>query len=118
MSRIRPDESHEKTNRMDEVQLILNEKGEGKFYIMDGDEQIAEMVVALDKDILTVHHTEVLEKAEGKGYAKKLLAAMADHARKNSFKVIPRCTYVHAQFKRRPDDYADIWLRNNPGQEQ
>ncbi len=96
---------------MDEVQLKLNEKGEGKFYIMDGDEQIGEMGVVLDKDTLTVHHTEVLEKAEGKGYAKKLLAAMVDHARKNSWKVIALCPYVHLQFRRRPEDYEDVWLK-------
>lgn len=100
---------------MDEVQLKLNEKGEGKFYIVDDEGEVGEMAVVLDKDILTVHHTEVLERAEGKGYAKKLLTAMVDHARKNNWKVIALCPYVHLQFRRRPDDYADIWLRDQRG---
>lgn len=103
---------------MNEVQLQLNNHGEGKFFIMDGDEQIGEMGVALDGDILTVHHTEVLEKAEGKGYAKQLLTAMVDHARQNSWKVVPLCPYVHLQFRRHPDDYADIWLRDQEGQQR
>src|SRR5215208_2616493 len=96
---------------MDEVQLKLNVKGEGSFYIMDGEEQIGEMVVALNKNILTVHHTEVLEKAESKGFAKKLLSEMVNYARKNSLKVIPLCPYVHLQFRRHPDEYADIWRK-------
>lgn len=97
---------------MDEVQLKLNEKGESSFYIMEGEEQIGEMVVTFNKNNLTVHHTEVLEKAEGKGFAKKLLSEMANYARKNKLKVIPLCPYVHLQFRRHPDEYADIWLRN------
>ncbi|HRN55500.1 MAG TPA: GNAT family N-acetyltransferase [Agriterribacter sp.] len=99
---------------MEDVKLQLDEKGEGHFYILDGEEQVAEMVVSVSNGLLTVYHTEVQPKAEGKGLAKQLLAAMVDHARKNELKVIPLCPYVHAQFKRRPDDYADVW--HKPGQ--
>jgi hypothetical protein len=67
------------------------------------------MVVSISGKNLTVYHTEVSAKAEGKGFAKKMLNAMVEHARKNSLKVIPLCPYVHAQFKRHPDEYADIW---------
>lgn len=94
---------------MEDVTLELDEKGHGHFYILDGEEQVAEMVVSIAGDMLTVYHTEVLPKAEGKGLAKQLLAAMVEHARKNGLKVIPLCPYVHAQFKRHPDDYADVW---------
>jgi predicted GNAT family acetyltransferase len=94
---------------MDDVKLNLNEKGHGAFYIMDGDEQMGEMVVGISGPNLTVYHTEVSTKAEGKGYAKKLLGAMAAYARKNGLKVKPLCAYVHAQFKRHPGEYADVW---------
>ena len=94
---------------MEDVKLELDEKGHGHFHIVDGEEQLAEMAVSIANGLLTVYHTEVLPKAEGKGLAKQLLAAMVDHARKNGLKVIPLCPYVHAQFKRHPDDYADVW---------
>jgi predicted GNAT family acetyltransferase len=94
---------------MEDVKLELDEKRHGHFYILDKEEQVAEMVVSIAGDMLTVYHTEVLPKAEGKGLAKQLLFAMVDHARKNGLKVIPLCPYVHAQFKRHPDDYADVW---------
>ncbi len=96
---------------MDTVQLSLNEKGEGKFFIVDDTEQVGEMVVEIKKDLLTVFHTEVLPQAEGKGLAKKLLVAMTDYARLNNLKVIPFCPYVHLQFRRNPETYADVWKR-------
>src|SRR5438874_4888918 len=96
---------------MDEVKLNLNEKKHGAFYVMEGAEQMGEMVVSITGSNHTVHHTEVSTKAEGKGYAKKLLNEMVDYARKNNLKVIPLCPYVHAQFKRHPLEYADVWNR-------
>lgn len=94
---------------MEDVKLQLDEKGHGHFYISGGERQLAEMVVSISNGILTVYHTEVQPEAEGKGLAKQLLAAMVDHARNNGLKVIPLCPYVHAQFRRRPDEYADVW---------
>jgi hypothetical protein len=94
---------------MEEVKLMLYDKHHGAFYVMDGAEQLGEMVVSLSDLNLTVYHTEVSAKAEGKGYAKKMLNTMVDHARINNLKVIPLCPYVHAQFKRHPEEYADVW---------
>lgn len=94
---------------MEEVQLKLNEKNHGHFYINKNDEQIAEMIISISGNDLTVYHTEVLPKGEGKGLAKKLLTAMVDYARKNNLKVIALCPYVFAQFKRHPEEYSDIW---------
>jgi uncharacterized protein len=96
---------------MEEVQLSLDEKGHGHFYIAQEGEQIAEMEISVSKDKLTVYHTEVLPKAEGKGFAKLLLTSMVDYARKNALKVVPLCPYVHAQFKRHSQDYADVWIK-------
>ena len=94
---------------MEEVKLKLDEKGHGHFYINENNEQVAEMIIGISGNDLTVYHTEVLPKAEGKGLAKELLNAMADYARKNKLRVIALCPYVFAQFKRHPDAYSDIW---------
>jgi hypothetical protein len=51
----------------------------------------------------------VLKTAEGKGLGKKLLEEMVNYARKNKLKVIALCPYVFAQFRRHPEEYADIW---------
>lgn len=99
---------------MDEVKLILNDKGQGGFIIRDeqGHKKIAEMVMSIAGDKLTVYHTEVLPEAEGKGYAKKLLDTMVAYAREHKLKVIPLCPFVHAQFKRHPENFSDIWERS------
>ena len=95
---------------MDEVQLKMNENGEGYFYIMEDEVLLGEMVIGLKENILTVFHTEVSEKAEGKGLAKKLLDSMVAYARNKGLKVKALCPYVHLQFKRHPQEYADIIL--------
>lgn len=94
------------------IQQKVNENGEGGFYIANEAEQLGEMAISVKDKILTVYHTEVLEKAEGTGLAKQLLNAMAEFVRKNNMKVIPLCTYVNAQFRRHPAEYSDIWLRD------
>lgn len=100
---------------MEDVTINLGKKGHGNFCILEGDEQIAEMEVSVSENDLTVYHTEVSPKAEGKGLAKKLLNTMADHARKNGLQVFALCPFVYAQFKRHPEEYADLW---NKDQEQ
>jgi uncharacterized protein len=94
---------------MDDVELKLDDKGHGAFVISGNGKQIGEMEVELSNGILTVFHTGVIPEAEGKGIAKKLLSAMTNYARSHRLQVIPLCPYVHAQFKRHPDEYADLW---------
>ena len=91
--------------------LQLNNLGQGAFVIIDGEEQLGEMVLSITGDELTVYHTEVSPKAEGKGLAKILLNAMVAYARENQLKVIALCPYVHAQFKRHPQEFEDIWKK-------
>jgi uncharacterized protein len=98
---------------MMQVELKLDKNNNGGFYIMDGAEQIAEMAISIFGKNLTVYHTEVSQKAEGKGLGKELLSAMVDYARKNGLKVIALCPFVHAQFKRHPEQYADIWNKQS-----
>jgi predicted GNAT family acetyltransferase len=38
-----------------------------------------------------------------------MLNAMVDYARRNEMQVTPLCPYVHAQFKRHPEEYRDVW---------
>ena len=94
---------------MDEIKLELNERGRGHFFVYENENQSGEMEIGINGQEMVVYHTEVKPEAEGKGYAKKMFAAMVDYARKNALKVKPLCPFVQAQFKRRPADYADIW---------
>ncbi|HEY5751460.1 MAG TPA: GNAT family N-acetyltransferase [Chryseolinea sp.] len=94
---------------MDEIQLSLNPKGHGAFFIEKEGERLAEMVVSVAGENLTVYHTEVSEKLRGQGVAAKLLKAMTTYVREHGLKVIPLCPYVNAEFRRHPDQFTDIW---------
>ena len=96
---------------MYEVKLTLDENGKGAFKLLEDNNEIGEMVIGVLGASMRVYHTEVDPEYEGKGLSKKLLEAMAAYARQNHLKVTPLCQYVHAQFQRHPDDFADIWNR-------
>lgn len=51
---------------MEEVKLNLNEKNQGAFVVLDGDEQLGEMVLAIVDTDLIVYHTEVSQMQKAK----------------------------------------------------
>lgn len=100
---------------MENIQLKFADNGQGYFVFKEGNEKLGEMLINISDKKLTVFHTEVIPEAEGKGIAKKLLGEMVDYSRENGLKVIALCPYVLAQFKRHPEQYADIWQNKNYG---
>lgn len=102
---------------MNRVTLEVNKRKTGAFILNEDKEQLGEMAVSISGSHLTVYHTEVAPAAEGKGLAKKMLQAMVDYARQNGLKVIPLCAYVHAQFKRHAQEYADLWQAQDEKEE-
>ncbi len=56
---------------------------------------------------MIIDHTRVPKQFEGQGIAAKLVIEGVEHARKNSRKIVPVCSYVVAQFKRHKD-WADV----------
>lgn len=93
------------------VKHKIDEDGFGLFYIMEDGELIGEMGISIKDDEMTVHHTEVLPKAQGRGLSTELLQSMVKFARENKLLVIPMCTYVQAQFKRHAEEYRDVFSK-------
>ena len=94
---------------MNEIQLQLNDAGRGAFTLEKDGKRLAEMAVAVDDGNLTVYNTEVSEALKGQGIGVQLLSRMVAYARESKLKVIPLCPFVYAQFKRHPEEYADVW---------
>lgn len=92
---------------MDNIKLEINPHGDGAFYLLQDGNIVAKMLVGVNDNGMDVYHTEAM--IEGKGFAKKLLEAMVNYAREHHLKVMPYCPYVHAQFKRHPEEFADVW---------
>lgn len=78
-----------------------------------GGERIGEMAVAVSGNKMTVLHTQVVEKEEGKGFGKQLVSEMVRYARTNDLTVTVACPYVRVQFMRSKETYADIWNRDD-----
>lgn len=97
---------------MNAIEFKLEPNGKGAFVIEEAGERVAEMAIGILGENLTVYHTEVSEKLKGQGVATKLLATMVQYAREHKLKVIALCPYVNAQFKRHPEQYADVWNQN------
>lgn len=96
---------------METIRLEVNEKNHGAFNLYEDGKKLGEMTISLKEDLLTVYHTGVEKESEGRGYAKKLLEEMTAYARNHKLMVLPLCPYVHAQFKKNPDQYQDIWKK-------
>jgi predicted GNAT family acetyltransferase len=92
-----------------EIQFKIDDSGKGAFFIEEDGKRIAEMVISISGNNLTVYHTEVSESLKGKGVSTQLLETMVKYVRDNNLKVIPLCPYVNVQFRRHPDKYGDIW---------
>lgn len=97
---------------MNPIQLKLNDRQRGAFLIEEDNEKLAEMVIGISGKDMIVYHTEVADKLKGQGVAAKLLNEMVSYARSKNLKVVPLCAYVQAQFKRHPDQYADVWNKD------
>ncbi|WBX98183.1 GNAT family N-acetyltransferase [Chryseobacterium gambrini] len=95
---------------MERTEVVLGNV-RGEIQLFSDDKKAGKMDISVIKDKLTVYHTEVSEEFEGRGFAKILLEKLVSYARENHLKIVPLCPYVHAQFKRRPDEYSDVWFK-------
>ncbi len=91
------------------IKFKIEENKRGSFFIEKDGKQIAELDFEVKNNVLNAYHTGVRKELEGQGIAGKLFDKMVAYARENNYKVIPACSYVATKFKRRPDEFADIW---------
>ncbi|OPC23962.1 acetyltransferase [Elizabethkingia anophelis] len=96
---------------MERTEIVLNTNQQGEIQLFSDDRKAGKMDVSVAEGKLTVYHTEVNPEYEGRGFAKLLLEKLVSYARENNLKIVPLCPYVHAQFKRHPEEYADVWYR-------
>jgi predicted GNAT family acetyltransferase len=54
-------------------------------------------------DIVTIPHVEAPPELRGKGTAGRLMEGIALLARERGLKIVPRCPYAAAWFRRHPD---------------
>ncbi|MBC9247955.1 N-acetyltransferase [Paracoccus sp. 11-3] len=98
---------------MQEIEVTKEDLGGGQGrYVarIDGNNAEAELVfITRGANLISADHTFAPPVLRGTGAAFALVQAMVDDARKNGFKVIPRCSYVVAQAEKHPD-WADAFV--------
>lgn len=99
-----------KNKDMERTEIVL-EGRKGEIQLFSDDKKAGKMDISVIGKKLTVYHTEVDPEFEGKGFAKILLERLVSYARENDLKILPLCPFVHAQFKRHPEEYNDVWLK-------
>jgi predicted GNAT family acetyltransferase len=73
----------------------------GRFQIViDG--ASCELDYRLAAGVMTIHHTGVAPRLEGRGIAGALMCAALEHARTAGWKVRPLCSYARAYMQRHP----------------
>lgn len=95
-----------------DIQFRIDNSNRGSFFIEQEGRQIAELDFEIKDNLLNAYHTGVRPELEGQGIAGRLFNEMVNYARENGYQVIPSCSYILAKFRRRPDDYNDIWYRS------
>lgn len=74
-----------------------------RFVIYEDDKEAGEMTFTwAGEEKFIIDHTGVDEAYGGKGYAKQLVLAGIDYARKNDLKIIPLCPYAKKTIDRDP----------------
>jgi uncharacterized protein len=97
---------------MENTEVIVKENGFGEIHLFSGGTKAGEMAVAVGPGKLTVYHTEVYPEFEGRGFAKQLLDRLVSYAKENDLKIVPLCPYVNAQFRRHPEEYREVWFKD------
>lgn len=96
-----------------DIQFRIDDGNRGSFFIDQEGRQVAELDFEVNGNILNAYHTGVRPELEGQGIAGKLFDELVKYARENEYKVIPSCSYILAKFRRRPDDFSDLWYHTD-----
>lgn len=90
---------------MSELNILFEEdSSKGRFYISSDANEMGEITFSkLGNKVIIIDHTTVHKSLEGKGYAKKLVLAVINHARANGLKIVPLCPYAKGVFERDPE---------------
>lgn len=100
---------HQEDGMSGNIAIRKEDSSDGGRYsaLLDGSE--AEMTYTkLGPSLVSIDHTFVPDAMRGKGIAQALAKNAVMDARRNGWKIIPRCSFMHAQSMRNPD-WSDVF---------
>ena len=93
------------------IEFKTDKNNHGSFFIMKDGNQIAELDFEIKDNVMNAYHTGVRKELEGQGIAAKLFDKLVSYARERNYKIIPSCSYISVKFRRRPEEFTDVWQR-------
>ncbi len=91
-----------------QIDIRKEDSSDGGRYVASLDGNEAEMTFTkLGPSLISVDHTRVPESMRGKGAAQALAKSAVMDARRGGWKIVPRCSFLHAQVARHPD-WTDV----------
>lgn len=82
---------------------VAHQRFEQGFTQPDGQTGTVWADYAIQGNIRAILHVEAEDALRGSGAAGRFMAGLADHARAEGIKLLPRCSYAVAWFRRHPD---------------
>ena len=86
---------------------IDHEPDRDRFAAYDGEERLGHVEYRSRGDLRVITHTEVDDRAEGRGVGSALARAVLDDAREQNLSVRPDCSFVRSWIEEHPD-YQDL----------
>ena len=91
------------------IGIRKEDSSDGGRYVAALEGSEAEMTYTkLGPSLISIDHTFVPDTMRGKGVAQALAKNVVMDARRNGWKIIPRCSFMHAQAMRHPD-WSDVF---------
>ncbi|WP_343312503.1 GNAT family N-acetyltransferase [Brucella sp. BE17] len=90
------------------IDIRKEDSSDGGRYVAALEGSEAEMTYTrLGPALISIDHTLVPEAIRGKGAAQALAKSAVLDARRNGWKIIPRCSFLQAQLTQHPD-WSDV----------
>ena len=94
---------------MDNLEIVLEPEKNKFVVISDEGERLGKMSFFYSEDdLITVDHTKVSKKLQGKGVAGRLVEAGVAFARKNGYRINAICPYAKKALWKNKEKYGDV----------
>ena len=89
------------------VVVVRDDPGAGRYELLVSGELAGYATYTVSGGAMTIPHTEVRPRYEGRGLGARLARFALDDARRRGLRVVPACSFIAAYVARHPE-YADL----------
>ena len=88
--------------------LVQDNQDHARFEVFEGGELAGFAEYRRSDGTISVRHTEVDDRFEGRGLGSALARGVLDAAREEGLDVLPHCPFTAAYIRDHPDEYLDL----------